>query len=182
MATISHQVIPSRCARQVRHNKTRKVQAGKGGRWYSAHWQRQWPHRDMDASNPPCVLGLHPETWIMHPYALYLSSIPSISAKQPPMHINQIGPRLFNPTSSELAGALTSPPSIHQATQEAFISTPAPADDIATSSTMVRSSGQSCYCSIKGCRNVIGWRVSYQKVRSLPQPRNDEAFQTQTWT
>jgi hypothetical protein len=73
------------------------------------------------------------------------------------MHLNQIDPRLFNPTSSELAGALTLPPLDPSCDlQDAYISTPAQADDVATSSTTVRSSGQSRYCSVKGCRNVIG--------------------------
>ena len=72
------------------------------------------------------------------------------------MHVNQIDPRLFNPTSSELAGALTLPPlDTPGDLQDSFISTPAPADDIATSSTTIRSSAQSRYCSVKGCRNVI---------------------------
>jgi hypothetical protein len=78
------------------------------------------------------------------------------------MHLNRIDPRLFNPTSSELAGALTLPPldpsnDSQDANDDA---TPAPeqADEgVATSpSTTTRSSGQSRYCSVKGCRNVIG--------------------------
>jgi hypothetical protein len=75
------------------------------------------------------------------------------------MHLNRIDPRLFNPKSSELAGALTLPPldpsnDSQDANDDA---TPAPADSVATSpSTTPRSSGQSRYCSVKGCRNVIG--------------------------
>jgi hypothetical protein len=73
------------------------------------------------------------------------------------MHLNQIDPRLFNPTSSELAGALTLPPLDPESdSQDAYVPTPVEADDVATSSTTVRSSGQSRYCSVKGCRNVIG--------------------------
>ena len=39
--------------------------------------------------------------------------------------------------------------------QDAYISTPAQADGVATSSTTVRSLGQSRYCSVRHCRNVI---------------------------
>ena len=75
------------------------------------------------------------------------------------IHVNRIDPRLFNPTSSELAGALTLPPldpsnDSEDANDDA---TPAPADHVATPpSTLPRLSGQSRYCSVKGCRNVIG--------------------------
>ena len=74
------------------------------------------------------------------------------------MHLDQVDPRLFNPTSSELAGALTLPPldplNDPQLANEAQ---PAQADGVTTSSsTTARTSGQSRYCSVKGCRNVIG--------------------------
>ena len=79
------------------------------------------------------------------------------------MHLNRIDPRLFNPTSSELAGALTLPPldpsndDSQDANDDANDATPAQAHGVATSSpTTPRSSGQSRYCSVKGCRNVIG--------------------------
>lgn len=77
------------------------------------------------------------------------------------MHLNRIDPRLFNPTSSELAGALTLPPlDPSNDSQDANDDeTPAPAqtDGVATPpSTTARSSGHSRYCSVKGCRNVIG--------------------------
>jgi len=74
------------------------------------------------------------------------------------MRLDRIDPRLFNPTSSELAGALTLPPlDTSNDSQDADDTTPAQADGVATSSpTTTRSSGQSRYCSVKGCRNVIG--------------------------
>jgi len=79
------------------------------------------------------------------------------------MHINRVDPRLFNPTSSELAGALTLPPldpsnDSEDANDDVTpVATPAQADDVATPPpTTARSSGQSRYCSVKGCRNVIG--------------------------
>ena len=72
------------------------------------------------------------------------------------MHLIQIDPFLFNPTSSELAGALTLPPlDSPNNSQDAYISTPAQADGVATSSTTVRSLGQSRYCSVRHCQNVI---------------------------
>ncbi len=74
------------------------------------------------------------------------------------MHLNQIDPRLFNPTSSELAGALTLPPlDPSNDSEDAYNPTTEQTDGIATSSsTTARPSGQSRYCSVKGCRNVIG--------------------------
>ena len=79
------------------------------------------------------------------------------------MHLSQIDPRLFNPTSSELAGALTLPPlDSPNDEQDEYISTPVQADNVATSSTTVRSSGQSRYCSVKGCRTVIGGDYLYK--------------------
>jgi hypothetical protein len=77
------------------------------------------------------------------------------------MHLNRIDPRLFNPTSSELAGALTLPPldPSNDSQDGNDDETPAPeqTDGVATPpSTTARSSGQSRYCSVKGCRNVIG--------------------------
>lgn len=78
------------------------------------------------------------------------------------MHLNRIDPRLFNPTSSELAGALTLPP-LDPSNDSQDVNdddaTPAPvqADDVGTPpSTTTRSSGQPRYCSVKGCRSVIG--------------------------
>ncbi len=75
------------------------------------------------------------------------------------MHVNQIDPRLFNPSSSELAGALTLPPldPSNDPEDPCNEEIPEQADDVETSpSTTARSSGQSRYCSVKGCRNVIG--------------------------
>ncbi|KAI0305269.1 hypothetical protein B0F90DRAFT_1180665 [Multifurca ochricompacta] len=72
------------------------------------------------------------------------------------MHISQIDPRLFNPTSSELAGALTLPPlDSSNNLQDAYVPTTSQADLISTSPTG-RSTAESRYCSVKGCRNVIG--------------------------
>jgi hypothetical protein len=76
------------------------------------------------------------------------------------IHVSRIDPRLFNPTSSELAGALTLPPldpsndleDANDATPAPGTS-PAPADAVAK--TPARPPG-SRYCSVKGCRNVIG--------------------------
>jgi hypothetical protein len=79
------------------------------------------------------------------------------------MHVNRIDARLFNSTSSELAGALTlpslDPSSSNSQDTNDLDATSAQADDVATSSsTTPRSLGQSQsrYCSVKGCRNVIG--------------------------
>ena len=66
---------------------------------------------------------------------------------------------LFNPTSSELADVLTLPPppplDSPSNSQDAYISTPAQADGVATLSTTVRPLGQSHYCSVRHCWNVI---------------------------
>jgi hypothetical protein len=73
------------------------------------------------------------------------------------MHVNQIDPRLFNPTSSELAGALTLPPLDSSSDlQDACNPTPAQVDAVVSSPSAGRSTGQSRYCSVKGCRTVIG--------------------------
>ena len=73
------------------------------------------------------------------------------------MHASQIDPLLFNPTSSELAGALTLPPLDSSSnSHDPYISTSTPADGVATASSASRSAGQSRYCSVKGCRTVIG--------------------------
>jgi hypothetical protein len=72
------------------------------------------------------------------------------------IHANQIDPRLFNPTSSELAGALTLPPLDPLNDSEDATPAPAQADAVAkSSSTKARPSGLR-YCSVKGCRNIIG--------------------------
>ena len=74
------------------------------------------------------------------------------------IHVNRIDPRLFNPTSSELAGALTLPPldpsnDPEDANDDAA---PAPTDSVGKPPpTTARPSG-SRYCSVKGCRNIIG--------------------------
>jgi hypothetical protein len=73
------------------------------------------------------------------------------------MHVNQIDPRLFNPTSSELAGALTLPPLDSSSDmQDAYIPSPTQVDAVVTSPSAGRSTVQSRYCSVKGCRTVIG--------------------------
>ncbi len=73
------------------------------------------------------------------------------------MHVNQIDPRLFNPTSSELAGALTLPPLDSSSDlQDAYSPTPTQVDAVVSSPSAGRSTGQSRYCSVKGCRAVIG--------------------------
>jgi hypothetical protein len=73
------------------------------------------------------------------------------------MHVNQIDPRLFNPTSSELAGALTLPPlDPSNDPQEEYTPPPDQEDEAVTSPSAGRSTGQSRYCSVKGCRSVIG--------------------------
>src|SRR6266702_12673 len=73
------------------------------------------------------------------------------------MHVSQIDPRLFNPTSSELAGALTLPPLDSFAdSQDAYDPTSAQIDETEpASSSAARPDVQSRYCSVKGCRNVI---------------------------
>lgn len=80
------------------------------------------------------------------------------------MYLHQIDPRLFNPTSSELAGALTlSPLDSSSDPQDPYISTPAQVDGIvASSSSAGRSSGKPRYCSVKGCRSVIGGDYLYK--------------------
>jgi hypothetical protein len=73
------------------------------------------------------------------------------------MHASQIDPLLFNSTSSELAGALTLPPLDSSSnSQDAYISTSTQADGAVAASSTGRSAGQSRYCSVKGCRTVIG--------------------------
>jgi len=73
------------------------------------------------------------------------------------MHVNQIDPRLFNSASSELAGALTLPPLDPSSDeQDAYSPPPAQDDATVTSSSAGRSTRQSRYCSVKGCRSVIG--------------------------
>ena len=74
------------------------------------------------------------------------------------MHVSQIDPRLFNPTSSELAGALTLPPLDSNAdSQGAYSPTSAQTEQTGFASSTARSAAvQSRYCSVKGCRNVIG--------------------------
>ena len=73
------------------------------------------------------------------------------------MHLNQIDPRLFNPTSSELAGALTLPPLNSNAdSQSAYNPTFAQADETGPALSAARPATQSRYCSVKGCRTLIG--------------------------
>lgn len=80
------------------------------------------------------------------------------------MHVNQIDPRLFNPTSSELAGALTLPPldSLSES-QDPSIPTPVQDDDeVESPPSAGRSAQQPRYCSVKGCRTVIGGEYLYK--------------------
>ena len=73
------------------------------------------------------------------------------------MHVSQIDPRLFNPTSSELAGALTLPPLDSFAdSPDAYSPTSAQIGDTGPASSAAPSPDQSRYCSVKGCRSVIG--------------------------
>lgn len=106
-------------------------------------------------------------TWIAQNHHVSLGPTPEDLDPVPDLHLSRIDPRLFNPTSSELAGALTLPPldpSPSNDTQDVnddATPTPTPTqradDDVATPPpTTTRSSGQSRYCSVKGCRNVIG--------------------------
>jgi len=80
------------------------------------------------------------------------------------MHINQIDPRLFNPTSSELAGALTLPPlDSSSELHDPSILAPAQDDAVESPSSPRRSAAQqSRYCSVKGCRTVIGGDYLYK--------------------
>jgi hypothetical protein len=79
------------------------------------------------------------------------------------MHVNQIDPRLFNPTSSELAGALTLPPlDPSSEPHEPSIPTPDQDDAVESPSPAGRSAQQSRYCSVKGCRTVIGGDYLYK--------------------
>ena len=110
--------------------------------------------------NHHVALGPTPEDLDPVPVRLKLS-VSSILTKpfMQDLHLNRIDPRLFNPNSSELAGALTLPPlEPSNDSQDANDATPpAQADEVATSpSPTARSSGQSRYCSVKGCRNIIG--------------------------
>ena len=72
------------------------------------------------------------------------------------IHVNQIDPRLFNPTSSELAGALTLPPLDPSNDSEDPNDAIPQADAVATSSSTTARHSGSRYCSVKGCRNIIG--------------------------
>ena len=73
------------------------------------------------------------------------------------MHLNQIDPRLFNPTSSELAGALTLPPLDSNAdSQGTYNPAFAQTDETGPASSAARPTTQSRYCSVKGCRTLIG--------------------------
>jgi hypothetical protein len=73
------------------------------------------------------------------------------------MHLNQIDPRLFNPTSSELAGALTLPPLDSSAdSQGAYNPTSAQTAETGPAPAAARPATQSRYCSVKGCRTLIG--------------------------
>ena len=74
------------------------------------------------------------------------------------MHVSQIDPRLFNPTSSELAGALTLPPLDSSVdSQGVYDSTSAQTEETGPALSAARSAAaQSRYCSVKGCRTLIG--------------------------
>src|SRR5260221_8643618 len=80
------------------------------------------------------------------------------------MHVDQIDPRLFNPTSSELAGALTLPPldSSSEPHEPSIPTPPAQDDAVESPSSVGRSAQQSRYCSVKGCRTVIGGEYLYK--------------------
>ncbi|KAI0252912.1 hypothetical protein BJV78DRAFT_1281257 [Lactifluus subvellereus] len=96
-------------------------------------------------------------TWMPPDHHVSVGPIPEDSDPVPNMHASQIDPLLFNPTSSELAGALTLPPLDSSSTShDPYISTSTQADGAATTSSAGRSAGQPRYCSVKGCRTVIG--------------------------
>lgn len=83
------------------------------------------------------------------------------------MHINQIDPRLFNSTSSELAGALTLPPldsssESHEPPIPTSAQDDAQDDAVESPSSAARSAQQPRYCSVKGCRTVIGGDYLYK--------------------
>ncbi|KAH9962265.1 hypothetical protein BC827DRAFT_1199999 [Russula dissimulans] len=93
-------------------------------------------------------------TWMPQDHHVSLGPIPEDLDPVQNMHLNQIDPRLFNPTSSELAGALTLPPL--DSSSDAQDPMPSPVDGASPSPSSCRSPGQSRYCSVKGCRSVIG--------------------------
>lgn len=78
------------------------------------------------------------------------------------MHVSQIDPRLFNPTSSELAGALTLPPLDSSDSPDAYNPTSAQIDDTEPTSSAAPSAARPRYCSVKGCRTVIGGDYLYK--------------------
>ncbi|KAF8260767.1 hypothetical protein EI94DRAFT_875740 [Lactarius quietus] len=97
-------------------------------------------------------------TWMPPDHHVSLGPIPDDLDPVTNMHVSQIDPRLFNPTSSELAGALTLPPLDSSAeSQGSYNPTSAQTDEAGPASSAARPATiQSRYCSVKGCRNVIG--------------------------
>ncbi|KAI9510191.1 hypothetical protein F5148DRAFT_622731 [Russula earlei] len=102
-------------------------------------------------------------TWMPQDHHVSLGPIPEDLDPVQDMHLNQIDPRLFNPTSSELAGALTLP-SLDSSSdsQDPYHATPTPPESDATPSYASRSVGQSRYCTVKGCRSVVGGDYLYK--------------------
>ncbi|KAI0264603.1 hypothetical protein BC834DRAFT_881619 [Gloeopeniophorella convolvens] len=96
-------------------------------------------------------------TWMPPDHQVSVGPIPEDLESVSNVHVSQIDPRLFNPTSSELAGALTLPPlDSSSETQDAYISTSSPVEGGETTPAAGPSTGQSRYCSVKGCRAVLG--------------------------
>ncbi|KAH9059617.1 hypothetical protein EDB87DRAFT_1621960 [Lactarius vividus] len=96
-------------------------------------------------------------TWMPPDHHVSLGPIPDDLDPVTNMHVSQIDPRLFNPTSSELAGALTLPPLDSSAdSQDTYNSTLAQIDETGPPSPAARPAVRSRYCSVKGCRSLIG--------------------------
>ncbi|KAH9017125.1 hypothetical protein EDB83DRAFT_2438409 [Lactarius deliciosus] len=96
-------------------------------------------------------------TWMPPDHHVSLGPIPDDLDPVTNMHVSQIDPRLFNPTSSELAGALTLPPLDSSGDPEdAYNPTSAQIDETEPPSSAARPVVQSRYCSVKGCRSLIG--------------------------
>ncbi|KAI9444191.1 hypothetical protein H4582DRAFT_1069488 [Lactarius indigo] len=96
-------------------------------------------------------------TWMPPDHHVSLGPIPDDLDPVTNMHVSQIDPRLFNPTSSELAGALTLPP-LDSSTdsQGAYNPTLAQIDETGPPPSAARPAVQPRYCSVKGCRSLIG--------------------------
>ncbi|KAI0289624.1 hypothetical protein BC826DRAFT_1106863 [Russula brevipes] len=95
-------------------------------------------------------------TWMPQDPHISLGPIPEGLDSVPNMLVSQIDPRLFNPTSSELAGALTlAPLDPSSDLQGAYSSTPTQPDGASASSSAGPPVEQSRYCTVKGCHSVL---------------------------